>query len=316
MSQSDQFGNISRRALLSAGGTALAAAALPSSALFAAKKPLRVAHLTDFHIQPELRATEGSHAAFAHAMSQKPRPDLVLTGGDHIMDAFAQTEARTRLQWDLFDTLRNDHRNVPIQATIGNHDVWGWNKKESATDGSERLWAKKWFSEFFGRSQTYTSFDQGAWHFVILDNVFLTPDGYNGIVDDAQVEWLKSDLAATKRPTLILSHIPLLSVTALVGSYDKKTGEWNVGGNVMTKNLSTLQEIFRANRHVKLALSGHTHQVDRVEFEGVTYLCGGAVSGNWWAGPIGLFNPGYRILDLHEDGTFAEKFMDWGWKPS
>ena len=316
MSQSDQLGNLSRRALLVAGGTALAAAALPAPVLHGRRKTLRVAHLTDFHIQPELRATEGSHAAFAHAMSQKPRPDLILSGGDHIMDAFAQTEARTRLQWDLFDQLRREHRDVPIQATIGNHDVWGWNKKDSNTDGSERLWAKKWFSEFFGRPQTYTSFDKEAWHFVILDNVFLTPDGYNGIVEDAQVEWLKSDLAGTRKPTVILSHIPLLSVTALVGGYDPKIGEWNVGGNVMTKNLSTLQEIFRANRHVKLALSGHTHQIDRVDFEGVTYLCGGAVSGNWWKGPIGLFNPGYRILDLHEDGTFAEQFVDWGWKPS
>jgi hypothetical protein len=316
VSQSDTFGNISRRALLAAGGSALAAAAIPSSALVRPAKSLRVAHLTDFHIQPELRANEGSHAAFAHAMSQRPRPDLVLTGGDHIMDAFAQTEARTRLQWDLFDKIRQDHRSVPIHAAIGNHDIWGWNKKDSHTDGSERLWAKKWFADFFQRPLTYTSFDQGAWHFVILDNVLLTPDGYNGVVDDAQVEWLKADLATTSRPTLILSHIPLLSVTALVGSYDQKSGEWNVGGNVMTKNLAALQEIFRANPHVKIALSGHTHQIDRVDFDGVTYLCGGAVSGNWWKGPLGRFNPGYRVLDLHENGSFSEKFVEWGWKPN
>lgn len=293
-----------------------AAFALPGKLLSPAKKPLRVVHLTDFHIQPELRATEGSHAAFAHAMNLRPRPDLVLTGGDHIMDAFAQTEARTRLQWDLFDRLRKEHRNVRLEATIGNHDVWGWDKKESHTDGSERLWAKKWFSEFFGRTRTYTSFDHGAWHFVVLDNILLTPDGYNGVVDAEQIEWLKGDLAATKRPTLILSHIPLLSVTTLVGSYDTKTGEWNVGGDVMTKNLGELQAIFRRHPHVKLALSGHTHRIDRIDYEGVTYLCGGAVSGNWWNGPLGTFKPGYRVLDLHEDGNFDERFMAWGWKPA
>lgn len=304
---------LSRREALLGSAAALT---LPGNVIcLPKKKPLRVVHLTDFHIQPELRAVEGSHAAFAHAMNLKPRPDLVLSGGDHIMDAFAQTEARTRLQWDLFDKLRKDHRDVRLEAALGNHDVWGWDKKDSATDGSERLWGKKWFSEFFGRTRTYASFDQGAWHFVILDNILLTPDGYNGVVDSEQVEWLKSDLAATKKPTLILSHIPLLSVTSLVGSYDAKVGDWIVGGNIMTKNLDELQVIFRQNPHVKLALSGHTHEVDRVDYQGVTYLCGGAVSGNWWNGPLGTFKPGYRLIDLHEDGHFEDRFLEWGWKP-
>jgi hypothetical protein len=275
-----------------------------------------VAHLTDFHIQPELHATEGSHRAFAHAMAFRPRPDLILSGGDHIMDAFARTEARTRLQWDLFDRLRQDHRDVRIEAAVGNHDVWGWNKKDSHTDGSERQWGKRWFSDFFGRDRTYKSFDHGKWHFVILDNVFLTPDGYNGIVDAAQVEWLRDDLAKTKRPTVVMSHIPLLSVTALVGGYNADTGEWNIGGDIMTKNLDELQAIFRAHPHVKIALSGHTHKVDRVDYEGVTYLCGGAVSGNWWQGPYAHFNPGYRLLDLRDDGTFDERFIEWGWRPA
>jgi 3',5'-cyclic AMP phosphodiesterase CpdA len=315
---------VSRRGILAGGAAAAASLAFPRGLVAAGaellggspRRSLRVAHLTDFHIQPELRATEGSHAALAHAMNLKPKPDLVLTGGDHIMDAFAQTEARTRLQWDLFDKVRKDHPKTPLHATLGNHDVWGWNKKDSLTDGSERLWGKKWFADFFGVPRTYHSFDQGGWHFVVLDNVFLTPDGYNGIVDDEQMEWLSGDLAATKRPTLILSHIPLLSVTALVGGYDATTGEWSVGGNVMTKNFDALRKLFLKHGNVKVALSGHTHQIDRVDFEGVSYLCGGAVSGNWWAGPIGKFNPGYRVLDLNDNGTFSEKFYDWGWKPA
>jgi Icc protein len=154
---------------------------------------------------------------------------------------------------------------------------------------------------------------------VILDNVFLTPDGYNGIVDPQQLEWLKGDLAGTRKPTLVMSHIPLMSVTSLVNGYSDKSGEWTVGQDVMTKNLSDIQRVFRENRHVKLAISGHTHRIDRIDridYEGVSYLCGGAVSGNWWKGPIGLFNPGYRILDLHDNGKFEEHFIEWGWKPT
>ena len=302
---------ITRRNLLAAGVTSL----LPLPALAAAtkKRSMRVVHMTDFHIQPELHATEGTVKAWKHMMSQNPRPELVLAGGDMVMDAWSSDKARTKLQWDLYQRVKKDGTDLTVHYAIGNHDIWGINKTASHTSGEEGLWAKKWFLDEFGYARTYHSFDRGDWHFVMLDNVLLTADGYNGFIDGEQFDWLKEDLGQTKKPTAIVSHIPLLSVVGLAGGYDTKTGEWNVGGDVMTKNLSELVTLFGAHPHVKLALSGHVHQVDRVDWKGVTYLCGGAVCGSWWKGPNNGFPAGYRILDLNSDGTFHEQYVPWGW---
>ncbi|MBS1710054.1 MAG: metallophosphoesterase [Armatimonadetes bacterium] len=305
--------NLSRRDVLAAGAASL----LPLKALGALEPPqktLRVAHMTDFHVQPELHAAEGMAKALEHAMGRKP--GLILAGGDLIMDGFAQTEARTKLQWELFTKISRDHAGVSIHPAMGNHDVWGWNKKDSHTDGSERLWAKKWFTDLFHLERTYYSFDKGAWHFVVLDDIALTPDGYNGMVGPEQREWLADDLAKTKKPTVVLSHIPILSVTGLAGGYDQAKGEWNVGGSTMAKDSNELRALFFKNKHVKIALSGHTHVLDRVDFDGVSYLCGGAVCGAWWKGNNGNTKPGYRLLDLHSDGSFDERYVPWGWKPA
>ena len=53
------------------------------------------------------------------------------------------------------------------------------------------------------------------------------------------------------------------------------------------------------------------HYVDGIEYLGVTYLCNGAVSGNWWGDPLALeeFAPSYALLDMYEDGTFDDRLI-------
>ncbi|MCA9285344.1 MAG: hypothetical protein KDA22_09030 [Phycisphaerales bacterium] len=69
----------------------------------------------------------------------------------------------------------------------------------------------------------------------------------------------------------------------------------------------------------ELILRGHMHRIDRVEVDGVTYICDGAVSGNWWKGGPGQRDgswarEGYGIVDLNLDGTFAHEYVEFGWK--
>jgi len=304
---------LTRRGLLGGGLAGIFAPTL-SRASAAPKRSLRVAHMTDFHVQPELNAEKGMELALRHALGQ--RPDLLLCGGDLVMDAVSQTEQRTTTEWAIFNRLIKASGGIPTHYALGNHDVWGWNKKDSHTTGSELKWGKKWFLDNFGYASTYQSFDQAGWHFVILDNIWQTPDGFNGILGQEQLEWLDHDLAQTNKPTLLLSHIPLLSVTTFVDSYSENTGEWNVGGSDMTKDLDQARKLFEKHPHVKIALSGHEHRLDRVDYKGVSYLCSGAVCGNWWKGPLEGFPPGYRLLDLFHDGTFTERYVPWGWDES
>lgn len=82
----------------------------------------------------------------------------------------------------------------------------------------------------------------------------------------------------------------------------------------MTKNEKQLRELFAKHAHVKVAVSGHTHMLDRVDYAGTSYLCGGAVCGSWWHGPHNGTPAGYRVLELSSEGLASEKYLDWGWR--
>ena len=60
------------------------------------KRVLRIAHLADIHVQPELDAAAGMASAIEHAQNLKDKPDMILQGGDAIMEALAADKARTK----------------------------------------------------------------------------------------------------------------------------------------------------------------------------------------------------------------------------
>jgi 3',5'-cyclic-AMP phosphodiesterase len=310
---------LGRRAVLGRLGLAGAAVALggweTAGAATARQRVLRIAHLTDTHVQPELAAGEGLTACLKHALGQKP--DLILTGGDHVMDSFAATEARTRTQWRVWDTALAEAKAVPVRSCIGNHDVWGWDKRSSGTTGSEPRYGKKWAMEQLRLPRPYYSFDQAGWHFVALDSVYPRGEsGYTARLDDAQFEWLKGDLASVPktRPVLIWSHIPILAASAFMDGDNERTGDWLVPGAWMHTDARKLIHLFHQHPNVKLALSGHLHLRDRVEYNDVTYLCNGAVSGNWWRGRYHQTAEGYGVVDLFNDGTFEARYVTYGWQ--
>jgi 3',5'-cyclic AMP phosphodiesterase CpdA len=106
------------------------------------RRSLRIAHLTDIHLQPEREAVRGLAACFEHVQSlaepanQDP-VDLIITGGDTIMDALEADRDRTKLQWDLWKKTKADHCGLDVKSVIGNHDVWGWTKSKAGTKGDE-----------------------------------------------------------------------------------------------------------------------------------------------------------------------------------
>jgi predicted MPP superfamily phosphohydrolase len=282
------------------------------------KRALRVAHLTDIHVQPERWADAGLTAALHHVQELEDGPDLILTGGDTIMDSFAQDDERTATQWKLYHQIIQDECSLPIRSCIGNHDLWGWNKSSSKTTGEEALWGKKRAVHELGLPARYYSFDRAGWHFVVLDSTHTDGgSGYIAKMDDAQYEWLASDLEKTPadRPVLVLSHQPILSAASFFDGDNEQSGNWQVPAAWMHIDARRLKDLFHEHPHVKLALSGHLHLIDRVDYNGVTYLCNGAVSGAWWKGDNQECDEGYGVVDLYEDGSFDHQYVAYNWKP-
>jgi 3',5'-cyclic AMP phosphodiesterase CpdA len=222
--------------------------------------------------------------------------------------------------WDLWRRVWREECSLPREHVIGNHDIWGWDKQRSQTTGSESRWGKQWALEVFGLSKPYRSFDRNGWHFVILDPCQPSAtQTYTAFLDDEQFAWLAKDLAATDKntPIVVISHIPILTVTTLLTArpnQEERPTDWTVPGHLMLRDARRVHELFRQHPNVKLALSGHIHQVDRVDYEGVTYICGGAICGAWWGGNYRGMEEGYGLIDLYRGGEFAYQYVPYGWK--
>lgn len=282
------------------------------------RRVLRFAHLTDSHVQPELRAGEGLLACLRHAQDRPDPPQFLLTGGDLIMDAFSSDAARTKLQWDLFTSILKDACPLPVEHCLGNHDIWGWNRQGSRATGDEPRYGKKWAMEILGLSAPYHSFERSGWKFIVLDSVHPDGDLFRGELDAAQFDWLKDQLARTPRetPIVIVSHIPILSSTVFMAVRDAEADgkQWKIPALAMHMDARKLMTLFSGHPNVRLCLSGHIHLLDRVEYGGVTYICDGAVCGRYWEGPNQICAEGYGIIDLFDDGSFDHKYNSYGWQ--
>ena len=160
--------------------------------------------------------------------------------------------------------------DVPFFQVIGNHDL----VFEAFTDEG----SSKTFSSHFG--PTYYSFNRGAAHYVVLDNVFWNHDAYFGYLDGDQLTWLEQDLAQVEagRPVIVFMHIPAL------GTRFRRSGEAEPSPSGSTTNRAALYRLLEGYQaHI---VSGHTHESEHVYEGGVHEHVCGAVCGAWWTGPI------------------------------
>jgi predicted MPP superfamily phosphohydrolase len=321
--------SITRRQAIQAGvvtaGVALAAPQLLSAADVKITEPapregtpFRIAHLTDMHVTEKHNAQAGFAAALKSIAQIDPPPQFLLTGGDHIMDALVTTRERAVEQWDMYGKILGENTKLKTYACIGNHDVWGWSAKEHDYSAHPDF-GKPIALDRLGLKDRYYSFDAGGWHFVLLDNIAIRDRGYYGAFDDAQQAWLDKDLAKNmageKLPVCIVTHIPLCGISPFFFAKGGENNEnfYRTTDNLMHHNVKPLlRQLAAAN--VKLCISGHTHLLDRVDYLGISFVCDGAVSGNWWGGPYQDFQEGYGVFDLYPSGAFEHRYVDYGWK--
>jgi Icc protein len=291
-----------------------AAATLPMD-VFAAKKKksFRVAHITDIHVKPGEIPEKGMAKALQAVQNLSSKPEFIINTGDCIMDALETDKPGAQTQWNLFHQIMKLENSLPTYTCIGNHDVWGWfNKREE--DKSDKQYGKQWAVDELKLPGRYYSVEKGNWAFLFLDSTQLNPaGGYIAYVDDSQFEWLKETLTKLAGKNIcIVSHIPVLSICA--GLFFKKTeanGDLMIKRNLMHTDFFKLNELFRQYKNIKACISGHIHLQDDVTYDGIRYLCNGAISGNWWKGSFQGFAPAFATLDFFDDGTIERKMVSY-----
>ncbi|MEI6467560.1 MAG: metallophosphoesterase family protein [Verrucomicrobiota bacterium] len=181
------------------------------------------------------RSQPERHAEVAAALT-KFKPDFILNTGDLV--AYGPGEP---LWTQFFEIERALLRASPVYAVPGNHEMN----------------ASAYFA-YFPFPHDFT-FDYGDAHFVALDSNLSAANLAK------QVEWLKADLAAhqSARWRIVFLHHPVYTCT----DRPARRGE----AEVTRKRLEqTLQD-----GRVQLVLSGHDHNYQRHEAEGITYIVTG-----------------------------------------
>ncbi|MGN0091849.1 MAG: metallophosphoesterase N-terminal domain-containing protein, partial [Alistipes sp.] len=151
---------------------------------------------------------------------------------DEVNDAPVYTVILGDITWDRFWTMTGfsidnvtpylTENNYPTQVytIMGNHD----NDPSVPAGENTDLLATARYRNVFG--PTFYSMDKGGFHFVMLDNIVyknefnpkekLKPGvvgsrNYDVYVDEAQIDWLRKDLAAVAKstPIVVCMHSPL-----------------------------------------------------------------------------------------------------------
>jgi len=187
---------------------------------------------------------------------------------------------------------------------LGNHDM----------DVS----CKDRYMDFTGMIHNYYSFDNGGFHFVILDpNYFETDSGYVEYeygnyyehgdmrcnIPPKQIDWLRNDLASGESPTIIFSHQGLL---------DK--------GSV--RNKEEVRKILEDSNRVIAAFSGHAHSDFHQEINDIDYIILNSMSDIWvgekymsenrFSKEVNEANPSLKYTIPFKDPLFASVTISKG----
>jgi Icc protein len=301
--------NTTRRRFLAGAGAASVGAAVAATPGVALAHPgrgraVRILHFTDAHVTPGVARSE-PETKRALKLGLRYDPDLVLQGGDAIMDALYATKEDTDAQWAAHQRIYRGVR-TPVAHVVGNHDCWSGPGSDAHPDGGKVQTLRE-----LGLQSGYYSLRLRDWKLIVLDSIELLGGGaYVGRLGDEQTAWLRGELETTPRSTHIVlaSHIPIQTALPFTDAGLRQAdGSFHVpGGWGVHSDLPELNDLFLRHLNVQLALSGHNHVRDDITYNTVRFACGGAVSGNWWDEA----DPGYRdtpasfaIVDLFRDGS-------------
>ncbi len=271
----------------------------------AAPDPLTLVYYTDIHARVEWETPEAMMMA-AEAMNAH-QPDLVLCGGDMITDGYSSSPDMVAPRWEAYLKMHHAIRPTPI-AALGNHDIVGVEPEDGAAPATD---FRADFRDKLNVPSTYKSFDRNGYHIILLDSIQVTQDDlkYRGYIDEAQMDWLRTDLATTDpaTPIILVCHMPLMTSFF---QYSEGLGE-QVPPNRGVMNNRDVLKLF-ANHRLLAVLQGHLHVNEMLRWKNTTFITGGAVCGKWWRGSWYGTDEGFGVLRLHPDRV-DWSYHTYGW---
>ena len=242
-------------------------------------RAVRLGLVTDLHFADKAPAGSRHYretlAKLAEAAEQfeKDQPDHIVELGDFIdaADSIDVEKGYLKRINQQFTALPGEKHYV-----LGNHCVHTLTKAE--------------FLEGVERNKSFYSFDDGGFHFVVLDACFRSdgkPYGRKNFqwtdpnIPAHELEWLKADLDETDSRTIVFVHQRL-----------------DVSNNHGVKNAAGVRKVLEDSGKVLAVFQGHSHSNDLKNINGIHYCVHRAMIEG--SGPE---NNGYSTMDIFADGT-------------
>ncbi len=249
------------------------------------KRPAKILHLTDLHLFADQKTTlvgiNPLHT-FQKVVTkildglQQNRPDLVILTGDISQD-YSLLSYKMAIK-----TLQQF--SCPIATTMGNHDNFSS------------------FTSIFNNPTQIVDHIANItnWRILLLNSHWA--EHVDGKISKADLIFLQEKLAEdTTKPVIIFLHHHVLPVASTW--LDK----------IKLQNSEQFLDSISKYKNVKAVICGHVHQDTTNLYNDVTFLSTPSTS---WQFALKSHNfrldntmPGYRWIDLHEDGTIKTEVV-------
>ena len=246
--------------------------------------------MSDIHFTTKFDAPKGFQMVIDTI--NKINPDFIMAGGDIIYDALRVTEKEVVTNTNAYLKAAANIK-APIHYAIGNHEVFQLYNKSA--DTSNPIFGKRFYEKYFGKR--YYSFNHKGWHFMVLDNIFITSDRkYIGKIDSVQMAWIQQDLKSvdSTTPVAIMAHVPFITTLS----------QWYGGGinanddKVASVDSHKIIKLFD-KKNLRLILQGHLHYFEALDIMNkTTVITAPSVSGKWWQGKQHDIEEGFIKLDI------------------
>ena len=262
--------------------------------------PLQIGIVTDVHAHDLDSPVEGKFminypqrlGAFVDAMNAWPA-DLVIELADFVngwVVLGVEPGDPGRIPQILEDAEAIYSRfDGPSYHVIGNHDLYNLSKEE--------------YLARVNITKTYYSFDAEAYHIIILDvqydedgeDLAYTYTGVRGFLPEQEMQWLREDLAATERPTIVCVHQMLDTQPTEAG--------WTLIGNA-----AEVRSLLANSGVVIAVFQGHDHANRYSLINGIHYITFKAMVDQEtppsWA--LVTLDPTSRTIEIKGEGDQVE----------